>query len=137
MGNEQLESIRRSDDARRTQFGFVNNLILGLSVATLGFASSTIKEAGSGRWIGVSVFCSICLLVASSMLGIACSWNRLADARQTANNSRWPNEADTDMARNTGDKSWKILKAQLITFCFGFVVLAGAFAAAHFADFFH
>ena len=112
-----------------TQLGFVNNTVLALTTASLGFAAD--RDVGGALqcllWLG------ILLLGASVFFALRCAWNRLCDFRETAQlaRRRMPIAEETELRRKTkerGECTWKLLRGQLLTFGIGvlFVVVAVA-----------
>ena len=72
------------------QLGYVVNLILVLSVASLGFAFSSLRDGScmlGGRTACLFVL-SLLVLAASVVVGIVCTILRLVDFRETKNIAR-------------------------------------------------
>ena len=112
-----------------TQLGFVNNTVLALTTASLGFAASSDVDGVPQclLWLGMV------LLGASVVFALRCAWNRLCDFRETARlaRGRMRIAEETELRRKTrerGDCTWRLLKGQLLTFGIGalFVVVAVA-----------
>ena len=113
-----------------TQLGFVNNTVLVLTTASLGFAVD--RDVGGASqcflWLG------ILLLGTSVFLALRCAWNRLCDFRETAQLAKGEMRLveEAELRRKTkerGECTWRLLKGQLLSFGIGalFVVVAVAF----------
>jgi len=116
-----------------TQFGYTLNLVLTLSVASLGFAATLLTNDNFSP-VGVCKFmylCSLICLVSSIMLGIWCSINRLTDFRLTAKITRLRNKADhvEDVKKlriktvQLGKKTWELFYFQIGSFGGGILLL--------------
>ena len=111
------------------QLGFVNNTVLVLTTASLGFAVSR-ESCGwqrCMRWLGI-----LCL-AASVCLALWCALNRLCDFRQTVRLARGQlSVADETKVRrknrDRGELTWTLLRLQLVTFAVGAILAAVALA---------
>ena len=72
----------------QTQLGFVNNTVLALTTASLGFAAT--RELSG--WPQCFLWLGIVALVASVSLALICAWNRLSDFRETTKTRARQNE---------------------------------------------
>lgn len=79
------EKVVRWQNIRITQLGFVNNIILTLSLAILGFSLSFLEKVSNLCYYETILFiCSIILITCSIILAILLNWNRLQDFRETS-----------------------------------------------------
>lgn len=135
------ESFVRWQGITITQLGYAVNLIIGLTVATLGFSLSRLSDEkfildGYGNW--VFLISIICLLV-SGGLGISCVINRLHDFRATAqisknkeNNSSKENiEGQRNLCQKLGARTWMFFKVQIVLFALGVVSMVIAVLLAY------
>ena len=118
---QDTERFTKWQAITRDQFGALSRLVLGLATALIAFQASTLTAARpntEGRWLMVS---ALLLLAGSVALGLWCAWNRLIDARETAQNARGiAPRVDT---RKRGERSWWLLGAQLWLFGLGALVV--------------
>jgi len=79
------ESFIRWQSITITQLSYVVNLILGLSVASLGFQVNILLDGNliTKSWQECIIIISLISLLASVALGIFCIINRLRDFRAT------------------------------------------------------
>ena len=113
----------------QTQLGFVNNTVLALTTASLGFAAS--RE--SSGWSQCFLWLGIVALVVSLGLALVCAWNRLSDFRETTKLARGkmtPDEATELRSKNKerGESTWDLLRGQLIAFGIGALLVLVAVA---------
>ena len=109
-----------------TQLGAVNNTVLVLTTASLGFAV-TMKSPGSQCALSLGT----ALLVGSVFLAVGCALSRLWDFRMTLKVTRVDlNESKREKARGwaefLGCVTWWLLHLQLATFATGVVLLVAA-----------
>lgn len=116
------------------QLGYVVNLLLGMTLAALGFgASLLLKELVFCWWKGC-VFTSMIFLFASLVCGILCVINRLRDFRLTKDIARKKakeESADLDQMRKRADmlgkRTWHLFWFQIGAFSLGvFLMFLGA-----------
>lgn len=106
------------------QLGFVNNTVLALTTAGLGFAVSR-EPAG---WAQCALWAGIMSLGASVALALWCAINRLHDFRETAQLARGK-MGETERCvrrrenRRRGERTWVLLYFQLATFALGTVLV--------------
>ncbi len=109
-----------------TQLGAVNNTVLVLTTASLGFA---VKMESPGSQ------CALCLgtalLVGSVFLAVGCALSRLWDFRMTVRVTRVDldeskRENARDWAEFLGCVTWWLLHLQLATFATGAALLVAA-----------
>ena len=109
------------------QLGFVNNTVLALTTASIGFAVS--RE--SCGWRGWVLLLGIMCLVASAGLALGCAVNRLRDFRESAQLARGRmgimEEVERRLKnRKRGDRTWTLLHWQLCTFAVGALLIVVA-----------
>ena len=129
-------SIVRWQSTLIVQFTYAINLILGFSVAALGFQITTMlgREINYGyygekTYVDAALL-SLIFLGASVLLGIPLVLNRLKDFRLTAKIARqrkYPSPTDTiaadrDLSEKLGRKTWCLFQWQLGTFGIGVVM---------------
>lgn len=112
-----------------TQLGFVNNTVLGLTTASLGFA---VSREPSG-WAQVVQWLGVACLAASVGLALWCAWNRLSDFRETAQLARRrmsiPERAELKRAnKKRQERTWTLLRWQLSAFALGVLLVVVAVA---------
>lgn len=116
------------------QFGYTLNLILGLSVAALGYGLSLLLE-GKFRgvdWQNCVLLHSMLSLLLSVFLGLWCVVNRLRDFRTTTKIARKRENGEPDsnlqplrtLACTLGKRTWHLLWWQIATFAAGILLLA-------------
>lgn len=139
--NEQPTKKDRESSIRwhgRTieQFGYALNLILGLSVAALGYELSHLldekfKMAG---WQHCLFVISTLSLLLSITIGLWCVVNRLRDFRATTETARKREDGVSDMELQPlrtltyllGKRTWLMLWWQIATFGMGLLLLVFA-----------
>ena len=113
-----------------TQFGFVLHAVFLATTASFGFA---VNQASKLSDFPSLVLClGIICLGTSGSLALLCSWNRLLDFRLTAQIAKVDGRYDLrktigfsrTISRCLGERSWRLLKCQLITFGLGVLVVA-------------
>ena len=109
------------------QLGFVNNTVLALTTASLGFAVS--REASG--WTQLSLWVGVAFLLMSVLFALCCARNRLHDFRESAQLAR----SKMSLAerrerrrknRKRGECTWVLLNCQLVTFALGAVLVVVA-----------
>ncbi len=114
------------------QLGYALNVILSLSVATLGFEMSILlsKEFEKFRWQNC-LFISVAFLILSVALGIFCTINRLRDFRITTDIARKRENDMSDpkltplrkLSCTLGKRTWVLFWSQIMTFGIGVLLL--------------
>src|SRR5438309_11846590 len=108
----------------RDQLGFTNNLILGFTLASLGFA---LAHAGRTNFAAhpcsrLALFIGVFLSLLSGSMGLWCSLNRLWDFRLTAQIVKNDDDGKTESAASQiekeeagrlGRRTWTLLYWQL------------------------
>ena len=127
------ENVRfiRWQHVRIVQFGFVNNTVLALATASIGFALA--REAPVDGWKLCLFGIGTALLSLSVLFALWCALNRLWDFRITAQIAGGRmDERELAAARyetrKLGDRTWGLLYCQLGTFALGLLSLALVFA---------
>lgn len=136
--NEQPTKKNRESSIRwhgRTikQFGYALNLILGLSVAALGFELSYLlnSESRMGGWQNCLFVISMSFLLLSIAVGLLCVVNRLRDFRATTETARKREDGASDLelqplrslTRSLGNRSWLLLWCHIAAFGVGILLL--------------
>jgi hypothetical protein len=118
------------ENHRISQLSYINNLVIGLSVALIGYVFDFIKPSNIifnciqkfFFWIGVL------LIIASVIIGLLVAINRLEDFRLTAKiarsrekNNRENIQADRNEAKIIGKKTWDGFVWQIVTFGISFL----------------
>lgn len=108
------------------QMSYIINLIIGLSVASIGyFLTYLINDQYSITSCRVVLLLiSLLSIFISIVLGIYCVYNRLRDFRATKEAARLrekgePNQKYIDLYNKLGPISWQLFKIQIITFLLG------------------
>ncbi len=130
------ESSIRWQSRSIEQFGYALNLVLGLSVAAIGFELSLIlgDELKNGGWKNCLFAISLLSLLLSVAVGLLCVVNRLRDFRATAETARQREDGASDLelqslrtlTRKLGQKTWLLLWWQIATFGLGISLLVFA-----------
>jgi len=122
-----------------TQMGFVMNLVLTLSVGSLGFGLSLVKDQVIAGWWGRCLPSGCLCLLLSIALGIWGAVNRLVDFRITTRiarvrqkmESRGRSQTPLSRARKKsarlGKRTWSLLCWQLSTFFIGILLISASF----------
>jgi len=144
-GEQPKEKKNRESSIRwhgRTieQFGYALNLILGLSVAALGFELSLIlnNEFERARWQNCLFVISMLSLLLSVALGLWCVVNRLRDFRATTKtaHNREDDASELDLqplrtlSRTLGKRTWLLFWWQISAFGAGILLLVLAVGGA-------
>lgn len=113
------------------QFGYALNLILGLSVAALGYGLSLLlnDEFRRAGWQNCLFVLSLLSLLLSVLLGLWCVVNRLQDFRTTAEIARKREDEESDqnlrnLSWTLGKRTWLLLWWQIAAFAVGILLLA-------------
>lgn len=134
---DKKSTYSKWENHRISQLSFINNLVIGLSIALIGFVFDFIKPSNIIFnciqkfliWIGVL------LIIASVIIGLLVAINRLEDFRLTAKiarnrekNNRENIQADRNVAKIMGKKTWNGFVWQIVTFgvsflCFSITIL--------------
>ncbi len=128
MTRESTPRFVRWQSHTITQFGFVNNTVLVLTTAALGFgASKEPQEWTQAVWAGNGA------LLLSIVFALWCALNRLTDFRESARLARRKMNLAVRRERRRknrkrGECSWCLLRLQLGTFAFGALALVIAAA---------
>ena len=126
-------SFTRWQSIQIAQLTYAINLVLGLSVASLGFQITILinEKFNPISWQKCAFSVSLLFLLASVGLGIWCVINRLRDFRLTTKVARMreKGESDEDMQpyrtlyKKLGRKTWIIFWWQIGTFGVGVLLL--------------
>ncbi len=131
MENEKNASYTRWQNIRITQLGFANNLIIGLSVGSLGYLMNFINNTNSfNTFQKILIWIDCPLLLISCLVGLLLIINRLEDFKITAQIVR-KREFEENMnieilrslTKELGEKTWNLFIWQVSTFFAGFVSL--------------
>ena len=109
------------------QLGFVNNTVLALTTASIGFAVS--RESSGWQWWLLVL--GIVYLVVSAGLALWCAVNRLQDFRESAQLARGKmgivEQSERQRKnRKRSKRTWTLLYWQLGTFAVGALLVVGA-----------
>jgi hypothetical protein len=109
--------------------GYALNLILTLTIATLGYCVVLLKDRDFAPTFSAkcAMLLSLLALALSAISGFACVFNRLRDFRGTAKRARsdFSSEVPTkEHLDKLGRTTWVLFKFQLFTFAFGVIALA-------------
>lgn len=120
------------------QFGYAINLILGLSVAAIGFEISLVlnEKFSSSGWQNCLFGISLIALILSTGAGLWGVVNRLRDFRATTKTAReredGASESDLQplrtLTKNLGKCTWLIFWCQILAFGIGVLILVVAVA---------
>lgn len=128
--DEPKGSFLRWQSITISQFTYAINLILGFSVATLGFQAALLLNENFepvGCLQRLSFLASLILLILSVVFGVWVVVNRLEDFRETttAARKRETGVPDSEIEphrmryRELGGRTWCIFRLQIITFALG------------------
>ena len=126
---ERSDRFARWQKLRIDQLGYAVNLILGFTVATLGYWFSILRDRdfcprGSAKCV---MWLSLGFLIASGIAGVWCVVNRLWDFRGTAMRAgQRPGAPSKEYLGNLGKRTWCLFWIQLAFFCLGILALAAA-----------
>lgn len=127
--NDDKERSVRWQQITINQLSYVINLILGLSVAALGFASSLLLNKMFNLANSADGFFVISLisLLMSGFFGVWCTINRLRDFRLTAKITKIRDGTEVQelrkLTRRLGEKTWILFWWQIGTFSFGILLM--------------
>lgn len=133
---ENRESSIRWQGRTIEQFGYALNLILGLSVAAIGFEVSLLLSEGFEKtgWQSSLFVVSMLSLLLSFVVGLWCIVNRLQDFRETTKTARKREDGSSalelqplrTLARTLGKRTWVLFWWQIFTFGAGILLLVWA-----------
>lgn len=122
------------------QFGYALNLILGLSVAAIGFELSLLlsKEFEKDGWQNCLFAIAMLFLLLSVGVGLWCVINRLRDFRATAETARQREDGASDLdlkplrklSKTLGERTWLLFWWQISSFGVGVLLLVIAIGGA-------
>jgi hypothetical protein len=110
------------------QLGFLNNLLIGLSIGLLALEiqlvfNNDFKVGIIEKWFFVS---STILVCTSMLIGCILAWNRLQDFRNTSQIARLKDTVNTTevnklqtITKRLGIITWILLRIQIILFALG------------------
>ena len=138
-GKKNRESSIRWRSQTIEQFGYALNLILGLSVAAIGFELSLLlsKEFKWTGWQNCLFVISMLSLLLSVAVGLWCVVNRLRDFRATTKTARDREDGVSDLelqplrtlTRTLGKGTWLLFWWQISAFGAGILLLVLAVGA--------
>lgn len=125
------ESYIRWQNIRITQLGFANNLIIGLSVGSLGYLMNFVTKSNSfNLFQKILIWFGCPLLLISCFVGLLLIINRLEDFKitsQIALKRELGENVDIEILRSQtkeiGKRTWNLFIWQVSTFFSGFVCL--------------
>jgi hypothetical protein len=131
MRNLPNESFIRWQNIRITQLGFANNLIITLSVASLGYLMNFINIPNILNFFQKLLFwISSTLLIFSCFFGLLLVVNRLEDFKITAQIAKKRETEENinisilrEKTEKLGKKTWNLFITQVSTFFVGFLFL--------------
>ena len=140
MAEDPERSFIRWQSITNRQLGYAINLILTLSVATLGFQVNTLLDPRFNpiSWQRAAISISLLSFLFSTALGIYCVINRLRDFRITQNVARKREQeisvselaSDRGRAERLGKRTWKLFRWQIRTFGAGVLLVVIAIAGS-------
>lgn len=133
MENKNKESSIRWQKQTSEQFGYALNLVLGLSVAGIGYETTLLlnKEIERSSFQNCLLFLSLLALVISVGTALWCIISRLRDFRKTAEiaRKREDNVSNVELeslrkkSKNLGEFSWLLFWWQISSFMVGILFL--------------
>lgn len=130
------ESYIRWQGRTIEQFGYALNLILGLSVAALGYELSFLLDEEFKRvgWQNCLFVISLLFFLLSVAVGLWCVVNRLKDFRATAETAYNREDGASDLKLlplrtltcTLGKRTWLLFRWQIATFGIGVLLLVFA-----------
>lgn len=115
------------------QLGYALNLILGLSVAALGYELSILLNGDFERagWQNCLFVISLLFLFLSVAVGLCCVVNRLKDFRATAETAYKREDGASDvklqplrtLTCTLGKRTWFLFRCQIVAFGIGILLL--------------
>ena len=143
---DSQESVVRWQSITIAQLTYAVNLVLGLTIASLGFAVTLLANEDFApvswqKW--VFSLASLSLLV-STGLGIWCVINRLRDFRLTTDIARKRSKSSSEdditdkrkKSRGLGNTSWRLFRCQIVAFGIGVFFLVTSIAGVYVAKLF-
>jgi hypothetical protein len=133
MNKKNNESFVRWQGRSIEQLGFLNNLLMGLSIGLLVFQINLIfsREVVLSKAEDLFFIVSLVFCLLSLIFGIYLAWNRLSSFGQTAliarkreTGKREDIEELRKQVKELDNKTWALLKAQMITFGLHIISLA-------------
>jgi hypothetical protein len=124
------DSYIRWQNIRISQLGFINNLIIGLSIALLGFIIDFIQTDNLilNNFQKLMFWIGSLLILSSIGIGIFVVINRLEDfkltaqiARKRENKKNTEDENERTISKLLGKRTWKYFTWQIATFLIGFI----------------
>ena len=118
------------------ELGKVVNLLIGLSIATLGYQINfLVDESYSYRGQKFLFILSLTLIFGAIVLGLITSFNRLIDFRWTSQllKMKMNEESNDDIKEfkaridKVGERNWYLFSFQIATFGVGIIVLTAFF----------
>lgn len=116
MNENQRERYIRWQGIRIGQLSYSINLLLGISIASLGFVIN-LKLRKEG--FPFNLDCIIICWSTSTLLGFLVTFSRLLDFRYTAQKIISEDDFNTYMAKSCGPVSWGLFWAQIISYVIG------------------
>jgi len=132
--------------------GYAVNLVLTLATAALAFSVTLVKDdkLRCHEWGRLLLAFAGLLLILSGGLGLWCVLNRLRNFRETSRIAREREKMESEKlgkewidkqlrekrrkTRNIGNRTWTLLRWQLMTFAGGVLLLVAAFLAVYHAN---
>ncbi len=109
------------------QLGYTLNLILTLTIASLGYGFVLLKDPDfvPGSTARCAMLLALLLLALSATSAIVCIVNRLRDFRGTARRACDKRDAPTqDELRGLGRLTWDLFYTTVVAFALGVIALA-------------
>lgn len=127
MGADRHSRVVRWQGHSVAQLGFVNNTVLALTTASIGFAVSRELSGWQSCLLVIGIVC----LVSSAGLALWCAVNRLEDFRESAQLARRRMgivelRERRRKNRKRSKRTWTLLYWQLWTFAVGALLAVGA-----------
>jgi len=146
---ESKDSFIRWQGRSVEQLSYANNLFLGFSTATLGFALSVVKDQTyqPNCAAKITMLLGLATLSLSILIGAICAICRLYDFRTTAGIARHREKGEAEnhsrsvlhgelrssrsLAKALGSVTWVLFRIQVFTFLGGAFLVGVAFAFAY------
>lgn len=128
---QKKERLIRWEEARRTQFGYLLNILLVLATSSLGFAITLLQSTSFRMKYSVILFwwTGVIFLILAIGTAILCAFIRLLDFRGTADRVRSdtePKKPSKNDLRRLGSYAWAMLYATAIFFIVGVCTVAAS-----------